>query len=126
MMGIAHENAELIIDNFTGDDAEKQRKVDYFVSIKALEPVPLTDAEKEALEALETEKKQQEQDAEEAAKFEDEKKEAFLGADFSDMNKAPMIKFAEQWEVSLSGDTANDIRAELVAVQDSYLAEKAE
>lgn len=120
-MGIVHEGGILTIDNFSGNDDEARQKIiDTFVSIKALALVPLTESEKEALAELQAAQDAEEAEAQEAAKFKEEKKAAFLAADFAEMNKQPMIDFAAKWEVELQGDKVDEIRSELITIQMAY------
>ena len=112
-MGVAHAGAVLTLANFTGEDDEvKQDKIDAIVKLGALKLIPLTDAEIEALEKA----KQSEKTASDAKA---KKESAILGADFDAMNKAPMIEFAEEWEIDLKGSTAEDIRTELNELKES-------
>lgn len=138
MMGIAHEGAKLESANFSGpDNAEKQEKIDTLVKIGVLKEVPLTDAEKEAiLKAQEIIKAREKKRAEARANAEREaaekleaeaetkakKEAAILEANFNSMNKGPMIEFAEEWEIALTGTTAEEIRTELIEVQEALTA----
>lgn len=77
-MGVAHAEAKLSLENFSGDDQEKKQKmIDKLVENKALKPVPMTDEEKEAKakaeEAKENAKKEVEKKREEALSKKEEK-----------------------------------------------------
>lgn len=112
-MGIAHEGAILELKNFSGDDEKvKQSMIDTLVSIGALKPAPLTDSEKQALAELEEAEKEKEN-------AKSEKEAAILSADFDEMNKQPMLDFAEQWGIELKETRADDIRAELNLLKES-------
>ena len=149
LQGIVHEGGILTSASFSGDDEEAKKKlIVALVKLGAMKPVPLTDAEKEALaeakkedearikkkaaaEKAETEAKAKKETEEKAAaeKAENEakaKKEtreaALLDADFDSMNKDPMIKFAEDHGIELKATLAEDIREELKALQESLTA----
>lgn len=136
-MGVAHEGALLVLDNFTGTEVEKQKKIVALVELGALKPIPLTDDEKAAiLKAQEIIKAKEQKRAEAKENAEREaadklkaqadakakKETAILDADFDSMNKDPMIGFAEKWEIELKGTKAEEIRTELKALQESLTA----
>lgn len=135
LQGVVHEGGILSLASFSGDDDEvKKKKIAAIVESKAMLPIPLTDAEKEAL--AESKKKDEARVKKEAAdkvaadkvaaektKTEDEarvkKEAAILSADFDSMNKDPMIQFAEDWGIELQETKADDIRAELNLLKES-------
>ena len=106
-MGVAHAGAILTTANFSGEDEEvKQKKIVAIVELGAMKAVPLTEVEKEALAEAdrETTARLEKEAAEKLEKEESDRLEkeaaeartsAILEADFDDMNKDPMIQFAE-------------------------------
>lgn len=133
-MGVAHAGAILTATNFTGEDDEaKQKKIAAIVKLGSMKPIPLTDAEEEALaeEGRETTARLEKEAAdelekEESARLEKEAAEArqiaILEADFDEMNKDPMIQFAQDHGIELKATLAEDIREELKALQESLTA----
>lgn len=112
-MGVAHEGEKgITIDSFSGTPEEKQARLDDCLRLGALKPAPLTDSEKKALAEIEEAEKAKENAA-------SEKEAAILSADFDEMNKQPMLDFAEQWGIELKETKAEDIRIELNLLKES-------
>lgn len=137
LKGTAHEGGTVIAANFSGTEEQKQFAIDSCVKNGTLKEVPLTEAEAEALAKAEekrsearekVEKLRQEalsKAAEKTKKADDAKalkEAAILEADFDQMNKDPMIGFAEKWEIELKGTKADEIRTELKALQETLTA----
>ncbi len=115
-MGVAHAGEKGIsLGSFSGNDnTEKQNMIDKFVKDGILKAVPL---KKESL-ALDEERERERLEKEMA----EERSTAILEADFDEMKKDPMIKFAEKWEIELKANLADEIREELKALQASLTA----
>lgn len=135
LKGTAHEGAKLELKNFSGDDG--QEKIDSLIKLGALKEVPLTEAESEALAKAEEKRAEAREKVEKlrleavakanaivekANEAKALKEAAIMDADFDSMNKAPMIEFSEKWKIDLTGKTAEDIREELKALQETLTA----
>lgn len=124
LQGVVHEGGILSLASFSGDDDEvKKKKIAAVVKSKAMLPIPLTDAEKEALAEVKKEDearvKKEAADKLAAEKIEADKEAAILSADFDSMKKDPMIQFAEEWGIELQETKVDDIRAELNLLKES-------